>query len=72
MLLTDAVIELPECVPVRTLGEDPASVSVSRLVLVYDAAITAAKVGGDAALEREASRMARELVPTTYMVQQDR
>ncbi|TFC18935.1 TetR/AcrR family transcriptional regulator [Cryobacterium algoritolerans] len=75
---TNAVIELPECVSVRTVaeryravvrahiaditGEDAASTTVSRLVLLYDAAITAAKVGRDAALVREASTMAQELV----------
>jgi len=75
---TNAVIELPECVSVRTVaeryrevvrahiadiaGEDAASTPVSRLVLLYDAAITAAKVGRDAALVREASTMAQELV----------
>jgi AcrR family transcriptional regulator len=75
---TNAVIELPECVAVRTVakqyrvvvrthlsnltGADITSISVSRLVLLYDAAITAAKVGRDAALVREASTMAQELV----------
>ena len=78
---TNAVIELPECVSVRAVaeryrevvrahiadlaGEDVASTSVSRLVLLYDAAITAAKVGRDAALVREAGSMAQELVQTT-------
>jgi hypothetical protein len=38
------------------------STTVSRLVLLYDAAITAAKVGRDATLVREASTMAQELV----------
>jgi AcrR family transcriptional regulator len=75
---TNAVIELPECAAVRTvaqdyravvrthlanlLGADTLSTAVSRLVLLYDAAITAAKVGRDAALVREASTMAQELV----------
>ena len=75
---TNAVIELPECVPVRTVAEryrdvvrahlaqigrqDAASTSASRLLLLYDAAITAAKVARDAALVREASTMAQELV----------
>ena len=74
---TNAVIELPECTPVRTVAKqyraivrthlatlseaDATSISVSRLVLLYDAAITAAKVGRDAALVREASTMAQEL-----------
>jgi len=71
------VIELPECVSVRTvaernrevvrahiaaIGENPVSTTASRLVLFYDAAITAAKVGRDADLVREASIMAQELV----------
>lgn len=43
-------------------GEDVPSTPVSHLVLLYDAAITAAKVGRDAALVREACRMAQELV----------
>ncbi|TFD09187.1 TetR/AcrR family transcriptional regulator [Cryobacterium sp. TMT1-66-1] len=75
---TNAVIELPECAAVRTvakryravvrahlailIGADTTSTAVSRLVLLYDAAITAAKVGRDAALVREASTMAQELV----------
>lgn len=77
---TNAVIELPECASVRAVAEryrevvrahiadlagtDAASTSVSRLVLLYDAAITAAKVGRDAALVREAGTMAQELVQT--------
>ncbi|MFC5932156.1 TetR/AcrR family transcriptional regulator [Cryobacterium melibiosiphilum] len=75
---TNAVIELPHCTAVRTVttnyravvrthlanltDKDAASISTSRLVLLYDAAITAAKVGRDAALVREASTMAQELV----------
>jgi AcrR family transcriptional regulator len=75
---TNAVIELPECVSVRRVaeryrevvrahlafiaGEDPTSTLVSRLFLLYDAAITAAKVGRDAGLVRQASTMAQELV----------
>ena len=75
---TNAVIELPECAAVRTVAEqyravvrthlanlistDTTSTAVFRLVLLYDAAITAAKVGRDAALVREASTMAQELV----------
>lgn len=75
---TNAVIELPECVSVRQVAEryrevvrrhlamlagaDADSVTVSRLVLLYDAAITAAKVGRDAALVRVASAMAQEMV----------
>jgi AcrR family transcriptional regulator len=78
---TNAVIELPECASVRTVAEryrevvrahiadlagtDAASIAVSRLVLLYDAAITAAKVGRDAVLVREAGGMAQELVQTT-------
>ncbi|TDW30315.1 TetR/AcrR family transcriptional regulator [Cryobacterium psychrophilum] len=78
---TNAVIELPECAAVRLVAEryratvrthladitatDAASTAVSRLVLLYDAAITAAKVGRDAGLIREASTMAQELVPDT-------
>ena len=77
---TNAVIELPECAAVRTVakqyravvrthlanltGADITSISASRLVLLYDAAITAAKVGRDAALVRQASTMAQELVDT--------
>ena len=75
---TNAVIELPECTAVRTVAQDyravvrthlanltdadTASISTSRLVLLYGAAITAAKVARDAALVREASTMAQELV----------
>jgi len=75
---TNAVIELPDCVPVRAVADryrdvvrvhlahigrqDAASTTTTRLVLLYDAAITAAKVGRDAALVREASTMAQELV----------
>ena len=75
---TNAVIELPECVSVRTVaehyrgavrshladigGQDAASTAASRLVLLYDGAITAAKVARDAALVREASNLAQELV----------
>ncbi len=77
---TNAVIELPECASVRAVAEryravvrahiadlagTDAATSVSRLVLLYDAAITAAKVGRDAALVREAGRMAQEIVETT-------
>lgn len=75
---TNAVIELPESVSVRDIavqyrdvvrahlalisGQARASVTVSRLVLLYDAAITAAKVGRDADLVRAASTMAAELL----------
>lgn len=75
---TNAVIELPECLSVREVadqyrevvrahlsvisGHGPASVTVSRLVLLYDAAITAAKVARDAHLVRTASTMAAELL----------
>jgi AcrR family transcriptional regulator len=75
---TNAVIELPECVAVGLVavryrdavrahiagltGQDVSSALVSRLVLVYDGAITAAKVVGDAALVREASALAQILV----------
>ncbi|WP_035771175.1 TetR/AcrR family transcriptional regulator [Arthrobacter sp. Br18] len=75
---TNAVIELPECVSVRQVAdryraavrthisglvqEDPGTTIVSRLVLLYDAAITAAKVARDAALVREAGAMAQELL----------
>lgn len=75
---TNAVIELPECVSVRQVADryrdavrshisglvrqDQGSTIVSRLVLLYDGAITAAKVAHDAALVREASAMAQELV----------
>jgi len=75
---TNAVIELPECVAVRRVAdryrdavrthlselvqEDPGTSVVSRLVLLYDGAITAAKVAQDAALVREAGTMAQELV----------
>ncbi|WP_104178021.1 TetR/AcrR family transcriptional regulator [Cryobacterium sp. Y50] len=75
---TNAVIELPECAAVgavaqryravvRThlanlIGAGTAATVTSRLALLYDAAITAAKVGRDAALVREASTMAQELV----------
>ena len=75
---TNAVIELPECASVRAVAEryravvrahiaglagaDAAATSVSRIVLLYDAAITAAKVGRDAALVRIAGAMAKELV----------
>ncbi|MDH6238482.1 helix-turn-helix domain-containing protein [Cryobacterium sp. CG_9.6] len=75
---TNAVIELPECLSVRHVAnryrdavrmhlselveEDPGTSVVSRLVLLYDGAITAAKVAHDAALVREASTLAQELV----------
>jgi len=75
---TNAVIELPECVAVRQVAdryrdavrahisvlveEAPSSTSVSRLVLVYDGAITAAKVARDAGLVRQAGMLAQELV----------
>lgn len=75
---TNAVIELPECVSVRSVVEryrgvvrahfadlacaDVDSTVVSRLALLYDAAITAAKVARDASLVREASAMAQDLV----------
>ncbi|MFO7691164.1 MAG: TetR/AcrR family transcriptional regulator [Cryobacterium sp.] len=78
---TNAVIELPECASVREVadryrdvvrahlavisGQNLASVTVSRLVLLYDAAITAAKVGRDADLVRTARTMAAELVDTS-------
>ncbi len=78
---TNAVIELPECASVRRVAEryrevvrahfahlagaDAAATSVSRLVLLYDGAITAAKVGRDAALVRVAGTMAQELVQAT-------
>ena len=42
--------------------QDFSSTLVSRLVLVYDGAITAAKVAGDASLVREASALAQQLV----------
>ncbi|MBC7591924.1 MAG: TetR/AcrR family transcriptional regulator [Salinibacterium sp.] len=74
---TNAVIELPECVSVRQVAnryrdavrthisglvrQDPRATVVSRLVLLYDAAITAAKVARDATLVREAGTMAQEL-----------
>ncbi|WP_104177418.1 TetR/AcrR family transcriptional regulator [Cryobacterium sp. Y50] len=77
-LFTNAVIELPECVNVRRVaeryrevvrghlaafaGKDPTSTLASRLFLLYDAAITAAKVGRDAGLVRQASTMAQEFV----------
>jgi len=76
---TNAVIELPDCAAVREVAEryrtmlrehladiagaDAASTTASRLVLLYDAAITAAKVGRDTALILEACTMAQELVP---------
>ncbi|MDJ0379212.1 hypothetical protein [Cryobacterium sp. PH31-L1] len=44
------------------VGEDPTSTLVSRLFLLDDAAITAAKVGRDTGLVRQASTMAHELV----------
>lgn len=75
---TNAVIELPECVAVRQMadryrdevrahisvlvGEAPGSTVVSRLVLVYDGAITAAKVARDAGLVRQAGTLAQDLV----------
>jgi AcrR family transcriptional regulator len=75
---TNAVIELPECAAVLEVadryravvrmhlagivGADPAHAAVSRLVLLYDAAITAAKVGRDADMVREARTMAQEIV----------
>jgi AcrR family transcriptional regulator len=75
---TNAVIELPECASVREVadlyravvrthlsvisGRDQSSVTVSRLVLLYDAAISAAKVGRDPDLVRAARTMAEELV----------
>jgi AcrR family transcriptional regulator len=75
---TNAVIELPECASVCDVAEryravvrahiaglagaDAAAPSVSRIALLYDAAITAAKVGRDAALVRTAGAMAQELV----------
>ncbi|MEO6200419.1 MAG: helix-turn-helix domain-containing protein [Cryobacterium sp.] len=75
---TNAVIELPACASVRAVadryreavrahiadlaGQDASSTVVSRLTLLYDAAITAAKVARDASLVREASTMAQELV----------
>ncbi|TQO20840.1 TetR family transcriptional regulator [Rhodoglobus vestalii] len=75
---TNAVIELPECVSVRQVAdryrdvvrthisglvqEAPGATIVSRLVLLYDGAITAAKVARDAVLVREAGAMAQELV----------
>ncbi|MBG6214814.1 AcrR family transcriptional regulator [Cryobacterium sp. CAN_C3] len=75
---TNAVIELPECVSVRQVAdryrdavrthisglvqEVPSATIVSRLVLLYDGAIAAAKVARDAALVREAGAMAQELV----------
>ncbi len=75
---TNAVIELPDCFPVRAvadryrdavrahlahIGRQAAdSTAAARLLLLYDAAITAAKVARDAALVREASTMAQELV----------
>ena len=77
---TNAVIELPGCAAIRTvakhyrvvvrthlanlIGADTTSTATSRLVLLYDGAITAAKVGHDAALVREASFMAQEHVDT--------
>lgn len=75
---TNAVIKLPECAAVRRvaerylaavlahitdiLGTDETTTAVSRLFLLYDAATTAAKVDRDAALVREASTMAQELL----------
>ena len=75
---TNAVIELPECAAVRLVAvryrdvvrahfadlaaKDLSSATVCRLVLLYDGAITAAKVADDAALVRAASTMAQELV----------
>ena len=75
---TNAVIELPECVAVRLVavryrdavrthiaglvGQDVSSIVISRLVLLFDGAITAAKVAGDALLVREASALAQQLV----------
>ena len=44
------------------LGAGTTATVTSRLVLLYDAAITAAKVGRDAALVREASIVAQEVV----------
>ena len=75
---TNAVIELPECAAVRLVavryrdvvrthiaglaGKDVSSTTVSGLALLYDGAITAAKVAGDASLVREASALAQKLV----------
>jgi AcrR family transcriptional regulator len=76
---TNAVIELPDCAAVRVVAEryrtilrahladmagtDAASTTASRLILLYDAAITAAKVGRDTDLILEACTMAQELIP---------
>ncbi|MDJ0338762.1 TetR/AcrR family transcriptional regulator [Cryobacterium sp. PH31-O1] len=75
---TNAVIELPDCAAVRVVadryrtmlrahlaeisGADAASSLASRLVLLYDAAITAAKMGRDDGMISEASALAQELV----------
>lgn len=75
---TNAVIELPECMAVRRVAERYRSAVrahfselvqeecdarlLSRLVLLYDGAITAAKVTRNAILVREASTLAQELV----------
>ncbi|GAB3143167.1 TetR/AcrR family transcriptional regulator [Marisediminicola antarctica] len=75
---TNAVIELPDCPPVRAVADryrdvvrahlahigrqDADSTAAARLLLLYDAAITAAKVARDAGLVREASTMAQEIV----------
>ena len=75
---TNAVIELPGCAAVRVVsdryrtmlrahlahlaGADAASPLASRLVLLYDAAITAAKVDRDGGMIREACMLAQELV----------
>ncbi|MDJ0349935.1 TetR/AcrR family transcriptional regulator [Cryobacterium sp. PH29-G1] len=79
---TNAVIELPECVAVRQVAdryrdavrshlaglvqENPDAGVVSRLVLLYDGAITAAKVARDADLVREASAMAQDLASADH------
>ncbi len=75
---TNAVIELPECLPVRQVANnyrdavrvhlahlaqsDAESATASRLVLIYDGAITAAKVARDPSMVREAGALACELV----------